>query len=113
MLTSPGSGSTLSNFNLGDYLQSATLAFIILGALFFVLGFVGCVGACCKNKCCLVIVRACVYVCVCVMARVSVCVCVCVRALCVCVCVYVCVCVCARLGVRMRACVCVCVRAYV
>lgn len=55
LMEKAGSSSTLSSFNLGDYLQSATLSFIILGAFFFLLGLMGCIGACCKNKCCLTV----------------------------------------------------------
>ncbi|KAK7106007.1 tetraspanin-1-like [Littorina saxatilis] len=58
LMEKAGSSSTLSSFNLGDYLQSATLAFILLGAFFFVLGMAGCIGACCQNKCCLVVYAA-------------------------------------------------------
>lgn len=55
LMEKAGSSSSLANFNVGDYLQSATLAFILLGTFFFVMGVLGCVGACCKVKTCLVI----------------------------------------------------------
>lgn len=55
LMEQAGSHSSLSSFNLGDYLQSATLAFILLGAFFFLLGIVGCIGACCKIKSCLIV----------------------------------------------------------
>ncbi|XP_076457437.1 tetraspanin-18-like [Babylonia areolata] len=58
LMEKAGSSSSLSSFNLGDYLQSATLAFIVLGAFFFLLGILGCVGACCKNKFCLSVYAA-------------------------------------------------------
>ncbi|KAK7492413.1 hypothetical protein BaRGS_00016286 [Batillaria attramentaria] len=55
LIENSGSHSSLSNFNIGDYLESATLAFILLGVFFFLLGIVGCIGACCKVKCFLVL----------------------------------------------------------
>ncbi|XP_048776354.1 tetraspanin-18-like [Ostrea edulis] len=40
----------LNDFNIADFVGDATLAFIILGDFFFILGIIGCVGACCKFK---------------------------------------------------------------
>jgi hypothetical protein len=47
----------LNDFNIADFVGDATLAFIILGNFFFILGIIGCVGTCCKVKAMLVIVR--------------------------------------------------------
>lgn len=55
LIEKTGSSSSLSNFNIGDYLQSATLAFILLGTFFFLIGIIGCIGACCKVRCFLVV----------------------------------------------------------
>lgn len=55
-LKDAGVDSSLNDFNIADFVGDATLAFIILGAFFFVLGILGCVGACCQVKCMLVIV---------------------------------------------------------
>lgn len=54
-LQDAGVDSNLNDFNIADFVGDATLAFIILGAFFFVLGILGCVGACCQVKCMLVI----------------------------------------------------------
>ncbi|XP_025100317.1 tetraspanin-1-like isoform X1 [Pomacea canaliculata] len=50
-----GSTSSLSDFNIGDFLQSATLAFILIGVFFFIIGMLGCLGACCKIRWCLIV----------------------------------------------------------
>lgn len=55
-LKGAGVDSSLNDFNIADFVGDATLAFIILGAFFFVLGILGCVGACCQVKCMLAIV---------------------------------------------------------
>lgn len=55
-LQDAGVDSNLNDFNIADFVGDATLAFIILGAFFFVLGILGCIGACCQVKCMLVIV---------------------------------------------------------
>lgn len=54
-LKDAGVDKNLNDFNVADFVGDATLAFIILGAFFFVLGILGCVGACCQVKCMLVI----------------------------------------------------------
>lgn len=54
-------GSSPSNFSIGEYLQGATLAFILIGTFIFLLGIFGCVGACCQVECCLIIVSADLY----------------------------------------------------
>ncbi|XP_071095703.1 tetraspanin-18B-like [Haliotis cracherodii] len=50
-----GQSVDLSNFNLGDYLQDATLALILLGVFFFIIGIFGCIGGCCKVRCMLIV----------------------------------------------------------
>ncbi|XP_061163805.1 tetraspanin-9-like [Saccostrea echinata] len=54
-LKDAGADANLNDFNIADFVGDATLAFIILGAFFFVLGILGCVGACCQVKCMLVV----------------------------------------------------------
>ncbi|XP_062614985.1 CD63 antigen-like [Saccostrea cucullata] len=54
-LKDAGADTNLNDFNIADFVGDATLAFIILGAFFFVLGILGCVGACCQVKCMLVV----------------------------------------------------------
>lgn len=54
-LKDAGVDKNLNDFNVADFVGDATLAFIILGAFFFVLGILGCVGACCQVKCMLVV----------------------------------------------------------
>ena len=55
-LKDAGVDKNLNDFNVADFVGDATLAFIVLGAFFFVLGILGCVGACCQVKCMLVVV---------------------------------------------------------
>lgn len=45
-----GSDVDISNFDIGDILGDATIAFIVIGVFFFVLGIFGCFGALCKVK---------------------------------------------------------------
>ncbi|KAK3107237.1 hypothetical protein FSP39_010005 [Pinctada imbricata] len=45
----------LSDFHIGEFVGDAAIAFVVIGAFFFLLGILGCVGACCKVKCMLVL----------------------------------------------------------
>ncbi|XP_021361807.1 tetraspanin-9-like [Mizuhopecten yessoensis] len=42
--------SSIANFNIEEFLQDAAIAFIVIGAFFFLLGIIGCLGACCKVR---------------------------------------------------------------
>lgn len=57
-LEEAGADTNLSDLDIGDVVGDAALAFIVIGAFFFVLGIFGCIGAVCKVKCLLVIVSA-------------------------------------------------------
>lgn len=40
----------LKEFDIADLLSEVTLSFIVVGAFFFVIGILGCIGACCSVK---------------------------------------------------------------
>lgn len=46
----------ISDLDIGDIAGDASLAFIVIGAFFFVLGIFGCIGAVCKVKFLLIVV---------------------------------------------------------
>lgn len=46
----------ISNFDIGDLLSNVTLSFIVIGSFFFVIGILGCVGACCTVRPMLILV---------------------------------------------------------
>ena len=51
-----GGSADISNLNISDLLGDATIAFIVIGLFFFLLGIIGCIGACCKVRCLLIVV---------------------------------------------------------
>ena len=46
----------LSDLDIGDIAGDASVAFIVIGAFFFILGIFGCIGAVCKVKFLLIVV---------------------------------------------------------
>ncbi|XP_033758732.1 CD63 antigen-like [Pecten maximus] len=42
--------SSIENFNIEEFMQEAAIAFIVIGIFFFLLGIIGCIGACCKVR---------------------------------------------------------------
>lgn len=44
------SDANLSNFDIADLIGDITLSFIVIGAFFFVIGILGCIGACCTVR---------------------------------------------------------------
>ena len=46
----------ISDLDIGDLVGDAAIAFIVLGAFFFLLGIFGCFGAICKAKSLLIVV---------------------------------------------------------
>ncbi|XP_041373148.1 tetraspanin-18-like [Gigantopelta aegis] len=50
LMKKAGTDLDLANFDLGEYLSNASLAVIIIGTFFFVVGILGCCGACCKLR---------------------------------------------------------------
>ena len=55
-LEEAGGSSDISQLNIGDLLGDATIAFIVIGLFFFLLGIAGSIGACCKVRCLLIVV---------------------------------------------------------
>ncbi|KAL4229132.1 Tetraspanin 1 [Mactra antiquata] len=53
-LKDAGADADISDLDIGDVIGDASLAFIVIGAFFFILGICGCIGASCKIKCLLV-----------------------------------------------------------
>ncbi|XP_069115712.1 CD63 antigen-like [Argopecten irradians] len=47
--------SSIENFNIEEFMQDAAIAFIVVGIFFFLLGIIGCIGACCKVRCLLIV----------------------------------------------------------
>lgn len=43
-------------FNIPDLLGDVTLSFIVIGAFFFIIGILGCIGACCTVRPMLILV---------------------------------------------------------
>lgn len=54
-LEESGASTDISELNISDLLGDATIAFIVIGLFFFLLGIIGCVGACCKVRCLLIV----------------------------------------------------------
>ena len=44
------SDADLHNFDIADLIGDVTLGFIVIGAFFFVIGILGCIGACCTVR---------------------------------------------------------------
>ena len=44
------SNADLHNFDIADLIGDVTLGFIVIGAFFFVIGILGCIGACCTVR---------------------------------------------------------------
>ena len=44
------SDADLSKFDIADLIGDITLSFIVIGAFFFVIGILGCIGACCTVR---------------------------------------------------------------
>ena len=55
-LRESGGSADISNLDISDLLGDATIAFIVIGLFFFLLGIAGCIGACCKVRCLLIVV---------------------------------------------------------
>ena len=55
-LEEAGESSNISELNIADMLGDATIAFIVIGLFFFLLGISGAIGACCKVRCLLIVV---------------------------------------------------------
>ncbi|KAH3700086.1 tetraspanin-9-like [Dreissena polymorpha] len=53
--TFQGQDSAIDELDLGALIGDAAIAFIVIGAFFFLLGIFGCIGAICKVKCLLVV----------------------------------------------------------
>ena len=50
------SDADLHEFDIADLIGDVTLSFIVIGAFFFVIGILGCIGACCAVRSMLILV---------------------------------------------------------
>ena len=48
--------ASFANFNIEEFLDDTAIVFIVIGAFFFLVGIVGCIGACCQVKSLLILV---------------------------------------------------------